>query len=319
MGWGVEASACEADICNAGSLLPEGGTIPANTPALRWDVGDEGDMPDEAKARTMIVLQRDGMDVPYTLEREGETVFRVVPTEPWQEGALYVFRADNPCEYDGPSVLSSAFRVGPAAPMPRGLGITVVEGEGQGVLRMGSISGSCFRDEDAVWADVAVRLTEDAQPWAAMMDFDALVDGEPWMYDPNINGLPPRGRGYLGRGKERVYVRCEERSRGFEGVGAGSHRVGFAASVYGQTTTLTSRPVPLKIDCDRGVVAALRDVRKPSADGSSEGPHPQFGPDPYPALWGCRVGGSPGWALLLLVLGWRRQSGIQAAMVVRNT
>ncbi len=114
------ALGCEPMPCFPGALLPWGGTIPANTPALRWHVAAPLSAAD---AKSMVTLARDGVEVEVTLTaEEDEETYRVVPAEPWKEGATYTFEAKNACKYLGPKTHASTFTIAAAAAMPKSLG-----------------------------------------------------------------------------------------------------------------------------------------------------------------------------------------------------
>lgn len=299
-----DADACEPMPCHSGSLLPSGGTIPANTEALRWDVGQPMAL---REAKSKVTLQQDGKDVAFAVEADGETVVRIVPKQPWVQGANYTLSATNACPYDGPKELSASFTVGPEAAMPTSLGSVVLHEPGKGTLTIGTSAGSCSEDEEAVWADVGVALSDDAKPWAALLDFTFAVDGERWVYEPSISATIPRGGSAVGRGKERIYQSCAAESMAFKGAGPGSHAVSLTARVLGSTTELTASSLELSVDCDDGVTA-------PGAPASVATPIPSE-PSPAPAAptahgkaGGCSVGGSGSpWLLWIALLGFRRR------------
>lgn len=298
------ARACEPMPCFPGSLLPSGGTIPANTPALRWHVAAPLSAAD---AKSMVKLARDGVDVEFTLSAEDDETYRVVPTEPWKEGATYTFEAENACKYLGPKTHSSTFTIGAVAAAPKSLGRLALRTPGKGQLEIGTSSGSCSVEEDAVWGDVQVDLSDEAKPWAAMIDFTPKVDGKRWGYESTIGVPAPRGQSEIGRGNTRVYARCQEKSYAFEGVGEGAHEVVLAGQIFGFSDTVESEPLSLSLDCTAGAKAI----------GAAPAPAATEQPTPPPAspsrdgagahARGCRVGGASGWPLLLLLAFVRRR------------
>lgn len=298
------AQACEPMPCFPGSLLPSGGTIPANTPALRWHVATSLTAAD---AKPMVTLVRDGVDVEFTISAEGDETYRVVPVEPWQEGATYTFKAKNACTYLGPKTHSSTFAIGAEAAPPKSLGRLVLPTPGKGKLEIGTSSGSCSVEEEAVWGDIEVDLSEEAKPWAAMIDFTPKVDGKRWGYESTIGVPAPRGQSEIGRGKTRVYARCQEKSHAFEGVEEGAHEVVVEGQVFGLPNTMESEPLSLSLDCTAGanvigVTPAATATEKPSPPPASPtrdgaGAHAR----------GCSVGGASGWPLLALLAFVRRR------------
>ena len=300
----VAAQACEPMPCYPGSLLPAGGTIPVNTPALRWHVA--ATLP-AADAKSMVTLQRDGSDVAFTLEADGEETYRIVPAQAWEEGATYTLEAKNACAYVGPKTHSSTFSIGPEATAPESMGRLELEAPGKGQLEIGTASGSCSVEEEAVWGDLEVKLSEGAKPWAGMIDFTPKVDRKRWAYESSIGVPVPQGQSEVGRGRTRVYARCKDGSDAFEGAGEGAHEVVLAGSVFGLPGTLESEPLSLSLDCTAGAKVI----------GTEPAPHPTEEPAPSTATpstdaagahaRGCTVGGGSSLPLVLLLLFARRR------------
>ena len=315
----AEADACTPVPCIPGSLLPSSGTIPGNAKALRWHVPRPID---PKKVAAMVTLQRDGEDVPFSVEAEGDGIFRIVPKQPWVVGATYTFEAQSTCKQMGPEVHSSTFDVGPEAPLPETLGVVKLDAPGRGLLKIGTSAGSCSVEEAAAWADVVVELSDAAKPWAALIDYAPKVDGEAWHYASTIRLPPPRGQSEIGRGKARVYARCEADGLGFEGAAQGAHQVAMVGHIYGESAELSATPLSVSLDCADtaepiGAEPAHHPTEEPKAASSPEASHDTAGAH----AWGCAVGGSTPWALLLL-LGLRRRraySGMHCVITVRNT
>lgn len=308
-----EAAACEPPGCHAGSLIPAGGTIPKNAAGLRWHLGSG--VVDVAKPDERIVVTRDGKKVKLALVPiDGETM-RVEIAGGLVEGATYRVEADNACNWFGPKKLVSTFEVGPEAPMPTELGRLRTVTSKADTLRIGTDAGSCDVDEKAVFADLEVVLAPSAAPWKELIDYTATVDGKPWHYSQAINEAPLMGESFLGRGKDRVYARCERESFAFEGAGEGKHDVALSGVVFGSTAKVATPAVALSLSCADG--AALGGT--PSGAGADPGPPnttaakteessappddrkgtPEAKPGAHASS--CRVGARPSTGWLLLV------------------
>lgn len=307
LGWSQNAQACEPYPCLPGALLPAGGTIPANVEALRWHVA--GQIPTR-KAKKMLRLTNGKTPVPFSVEVEDPETFRVVLGQPLEEGATYTFTAKNACPQMGPAEHVSTFTVGPAAPMPDTLGSVTLLAPGMGSLQIGTSGGSCSVEEEAVWADVRVKLSDEAKPWAEMIDYQARIDAKPWEFSDTISRLPDRGSSLIGRGKERVYARCAARSGAFEGAGEGTHTVAMQGTVYGQPAPLRAEPISLSLDCKTGAsvlseAPALDVDERPSPSPTSSDPSPgpsSESPGAHAQAGGCSTGGTPQGVLALLGL-----------------
>lgn len=317
LSWSPQAQACEPYPCLPGALLPAGGTIPANVEALRWHVAGQVSA---SEAKKMLELVNGKTPVPFSLEAEDPETFRVVLGRPLEEGATYTFTAKNACAQIGPKEHVSTFTVGPAAPMPDMLGSVTLLAPGKGSLQIGTSVGSCSVEEEAVWADVQVKLSDEAKPWAAMIDYQATTDAKPWEFSDTISRLPDRGSSLIGHGKERVYARCAADSGAFEGAGEGTHVVTLLGTVYGQPAPLKAEAISLVLDCDKGASvvseAPASDVTEesspsptssdppPGASHESPGAHAQAG--------GCSTSGTPHGMLALVglvMLCRRKRSG----------
>lgn len=309
-----EAAACEPPGCHAGSLIPAGGTIPKNAAGLRWHLGSG--VVDVGKPEKRIAITRDGKKVKFALVPiDGETM-RIEIDGGLVEGATYRVQADNACGWFGPKKLESTFEVGPEAPMPTELGRLRAVTAKVDTLRIGTDAGSCDVDEKAVFADLEVVLAPSAAPWKELIDYTATVDGKPWHYSQAINEAPLLGESFLGRGKDRVYARCQPDSFAFEGAGEGKHDVALSGVVFGSSATVATPTVALSLSCADG--AALGGT--PSGAGADPGPpnttaaeavEPSVPPDdgkasgeakPGAHASGCRVGASS-WSAWLVLLG----------------
>ncbi|MEM6991657.1 MAG: hypothetical protein AAF721_14215 [Myxococcota bacterium] len=333
------ASACEPYPCLPGSLLPAGGTIPANTPELRWHAGMNATV---KSPKRHLQLRSGGKKVAFDVEPLGRETFRIIVAKPLVEGQTYTLRADNVCKYVGPKAIESTFVVGPSVPMPTELGRVTMSTAALDTLQIGTSGGSCKVDERAVWADLAIALSPGAAPWAEMMDFTTTVDDRQWRFADTIGRPPPPGQSVIGRGKARIYARCAEPTEAFEGAGQGEHTIRMGASVFASGATLETSNVMLSLHCDQGATLGASGAPSragvPTDGGGASGPKDAGGvvaadsgtppdEDPTPAAarpvataaadpgahakgtGGCRIGDEPfgaWWACLLLARG--RQS-----------
>lgn len=251
--WSADAAiahACEPTPCQPGALLPAGGMIPANAPELRWHVGMWRETKTPAKH---VRLTSAGKKVPVAIDRLSKDTFRIKPNDPLVEGATYELEVDNLCEYIGPKKIVSTFTVGPSSPLPKDLGTLERVADEVGPLKIGTSGGSCDVEEPAVWGDYRVKLSAEAKPWAALIDFTAMVDGKQWRFADDINAWAPPGESILGRGKARVYARCASPSYAFEGAGEGRHELVMRGSVFASGTTLETPSLALGLSCKDGV------------------------------------------------------------------
>ncbi len=313
-----------------GSLLPAGGTIPANTPELRWHLGANAQV---KSPKRHLSLTRGATKVAFDLEPLSPEVFRIIPKDPLVVGDTYVLTADNACKYLGPKTIEATFVVGPKAALPTTLGRVAVRSTHLEPLKIGTAGGSCNVQERAAWVDLEVELSAEAKPWSELIDYAVSVDGRAWRYADTIGKPPPPGQSVLGRGKARVYARCAAAPEAFEGVGEGEHAVAIEGSVFATGTALPATPLPVAFDCKTGARAVEtvpagaakdappeNDSATPPGDPSDPGAEakasaaptsktPPVTADPPSSSASCTVSdaGSPvGLLWLLGVLGLRR-------------
>ncbi len=262
------AYACSPASCEPGDTFPTSGSIPSN--ALAWftmsstvsaEAADAGSVEDGIK---VFVMPSDaGQEVEFELTSDG------TPSPDWPGGADEVWvpstsiaagtrlRVESSLNC-GQSVESSEITVTEPAPLPTSLG-TLAVATSVGPLLLWTNSGSCVDRVPAVYADVEVTLTPEAQPFADVLRYSLLVDGEHYRstdydeYDEELDsgGWPPRrpiSGSEHGPGKDRVYATCVPHQGGELGVAATQHELQMVA-LLPDGTTITSDVVGVDLTC----------------------------------------------------------------------
>ena len=110
----------------------------------------------------------------------------------------------------------------------------------------------CSRLVDMLYSQIAIAFDGSAKPWQDAFFYTTDVDGK--NYDPvgdynaGFYGDPSPGTPLAGRGRDRVYTRCESTFES-EGVSAGAHRARMRASIPGTAARLRTNEVKFTLTC----------------------------------------------------------------------
>lgn len=159
-----EARPCSPP-CGVHLVVPAGGEVPANLPALRWwysgpsvNAGEVVRVTEtlEDGSTNALPIERDGDGLGGNYARFGRSL---VP------GASYIVEVANGCASGTPYV-TSTFRAVAEAPLPTSLGvIAVAERSFQSVRQVWTSSGSCTNEAIVVARELELTLSESAMPW----------------------------------------------------------------------------------------------------------------------------------------------------------
>jgi hypothetical protein len=211
-------------------LLPAGGVVPANIPAISFDAY-VGWAPVEL-ALTETLPDGSEVAVPLTIEGGVARLGReLVPGASYR--AHYVGDKDA-CSYSHPGV---TFLAGAAAPLPTRLGTIEIDPPQYGTRSVFlNTSPACYRTGDAVARRVRVVLDPEVQPWAEVLVVVWRVEGTwPALTDLNtwLSG------GWLSATSDaEVFRACGEPTKDDlsglpEGLAAGTHTVLATAHLVG--------------------------------------------------------------------------------------
>lgn len=252
--------ACEPLPCQPGYLFPSEGTIPENGPPILWVPKRGGEWPQQPPLakKPHVLLELNGKVVATQVEPlTGSGSYWVRAKSLWKQGERYQLQADNRCLiWANSTKLKAAFSIAPPAPAPTKLGKLIALPPTSGPLKVGTASGSCSVEAHAVWVDVNLTLDPSATPWEAIIEYETLVDGKKWLPSDSIGTSPIPGSSWVGHGRDRIYLLCDPKSHGFEGVFEGEHEIIMQGRISGQQEWLKSDPIKVVLRCDeRGLGA----------------------------------------------------------------
>jgi len=271
--------------CGRDWIAPREGRIPVNVPALAWSPGpgQEAWCParfGQAQEIRLLRLGADGGDVAVPFAFTPVVYGNLLrPMEPLVVGASYRLVAHNRCpgHVYHPAVdetHQAAFEVGPAMPLPTTLGVIVGPSPVRRTLQVAANGGPCSIYPDVSAAEISVRLSPEAEPWAPLFFYETLVDGQPWTHRNYLCDIPPHGRSIHGRGRDLVYAVCATNtSTALErpSITPGRHTLRFRATLPGVDAPLLSEAYEVNFDCsptqpDAGAMdAAVTDAGTPDA------------------------------------------------------
>ena len=259
------AQACSPYMCWGSGLVPgDEATVPANLPALAWVPG-LGEYSDEP-----FVIRRANTNLSFSEENIAINRDRYVLVRPedLRPGDSLEIRAPETCRW-GPRGTPATLQVGPPADLPETLGQLEVTEDSIGPITIGSSIGSCSTETTARQLVLTLQPSEEAQPWLDAMIFRTLVDGEPYRPSPSIGESPPFGATWAGRGRDRLYLDCNETGVGFPGVTEGAHTVVFEARIPGTDTVLTSEPLDVTLRCTVAPTEPEEELSQEEPDAAS--------------------------------------------------
>jgi hypothetical protein len=139
----------------------------------------------------------------------------------------------------------------------------------------GSSSGSCSTSVAAVATLTASALSSEARPWSALLSFQALVDGEPFLPRRSIVPTPPPAGDQV-----RLYAECPElypsdmerddHADSDQGLAQGQHSVTLEARLPGVDDVLSTPAQRLTLECPRR--GAIEGAGVPKDGGSAGAP-----------------------------------------------
>lgn len=246
----TRGEACSAPPClEQGELLPVG-EVPANLGALLYRSNSRLGLPEGFEAP--VLVSSDGTRLPLTVEGGSaeDALLRLLPGAALVPGERYNLEHTSACGPLADLPALGPFSVTAPAPLPTQLGQLQVTRWARGPLRLAA-SARCSREVEVSFVDVELTLAAEAEPWREALVFETWVDGRRW--DPRAVALDrlPFGSSWLGRGIDRLYVRCEpDASELYEpGLSAGPHEVELRATLPGTDVVLRTAPIALTLDC----------------------------------------------------------------------
>lgn len=247
------AAACSPGSCVPGRLVPrDGATIPENTPALAWRPPIDFMAPGDSPRPALTVSRIDG-DAPVVVEHEEEDAadgWVWIRLSQWHEGARYRVEVAADC---GPDAVE--LEVGPAAPLPDSLGQVVTPGPARQDLTVATVSGSCVTEIPAMVLPVSLEPDDSVRPWAELLLFQTMVDGEPWAPSWSLGPVEPHDE--LQGSDDLVFTECEpdpgqsvDDGALHDGVDPGEHAIRIDATLPGHAGTLQSGELISHLSCE---------------------------------------------------------------------
>jgi len=262
------ALACQT-VCGDATKISAGETgMPANTPSLllELDFACSQDAP-------FTLKEVGGSDVPFTMEG----CCQLTPDAPFQANTTYVVSRDLEPGEGALRPMKETFTTGNVEPFPESMGdLSVVEIKWEPV---GINTDSCWSSVDAVYADVELDLPEQAHTWRGGLIIQTYVNGLPWRGSGSQGATYKPGETWMGYGKDRVYVLCDERHKNtnLQKFQEGSHEIQMVGTIPGTEVRIESNTVTVDLHCN------------PPAPAEEES--------------GCSAAGGVPFALSLLILG----------------
>jgi len=282
------AHACGGYSCAPERFLPFEGDLPANAPGVLWLVGHQEDAIRDTRAEELswtcvtgdqeprpIAFHAESLDPQRTFEQ------LLVADEPLVAGdRCEIAPSFELCNMDSEEpYLSSrtSFVITEAAPLPTVLGSLRAQLAAVTGVSLSTTSGECSIAHEACGAMLELELSDEAAPWADVLQYDTHVDDESWGVAPSLNVPAITGGSHIGRGVDRIFVGNAET----DGVGLaaeGVHSVVMRATVPGAssietdatTIDLTCASVaPLQPDAGEPDPAALDDDASTAAEDAS--------------------------------------------------
>jgi hypothetical protein len=235
----ADAHACSAPACSPAALFPTGGSIPTDRvrisyhPSLSYPADPSGD----ASVMLPRMYMLDGstkVAVPFELLPDGAQGLWLKPVVNPPIGAQLVVETDAAgCSLD--AALSVTYSITEARALPTTLG-TLQSTVKRALLPVATDNGACSESADVSYADLSISLSNQAQPFAALLRYQLYVDGKP--------------RESFVDGRQRVYARCGEIDGGSRGgLEPGRHVVHFRAQV-GDELPLQTPDLQLELLCE---------------------------------------------------------------------
>lgn len=279
----------------------DGGAIPANAPALALTSTGAPAVPFRADGGSgadvgVSLLLPDGGALALTVVPDDQTLLLLRPATPLPEGQTLRLRFPALCggADAGAAPVEATLRTLPASPLPTSLGTLVVVSQGSGSIPV-SDGATCSTTLTGAWAQLALQVPPEVEPWLPLMRWTLLVDGAAWATEPPgallrsgrlaaAPQVPSQFR--VSRRVLQVHGACASGEASLDrGVGLGSHAVTLQGAVLGS-----------------GVALAASATILLSCTGPSQPPVPveEGTPSvlPLPASCGCTSGGSGLGALL---------------------
>lgn len=283
------AHACSKAYCDT-AVFPATGALPANMVRLRFSRAyPRSDQGTPATPRLYRLEGTTQVSIAYDSEPIDERTSWIEPRDAQAAGTTLVLEYDDPT---GCTFAPKQFTVTDAKPLPTALG-TLGATPARGEIAVAS-GESCSETLLAGYADLQVQLSPEAEPYAAVLDYQLFIDGA--RRDSFRSNTATNQR--LPQGEDRIFRRCEVargEQRWANELTAGAHRVHFEATLP-DGTKLSTPDIDVEVSCESAPPgdAALTQIVEGDDDG-------------------CSVGNrNPSWLLLVLALlgvrGWRSAS-----------
>ena len=277
------ATACSGPLCLRGAVLPSEGTLPSNMVVLLWRKPSDQGLSLANDAATLVQRTTTGdLPIAWSPVEVAPWLVKVVPDVPLAPGTMLVFSYDATCGETSERV-ETELTVSELALRPSSLGALVVEKRRGTIEEAGG--SACKNRFDAVYADLRVDLASEARPYADVILYERIIDGDPRgnFQVPDATSMwgatpPAFGGSRLGRGIDRIYASCDPKAYAPTGW-PGKHRVKLRGTLP-DGTVIHSEEVEVDLRCDVAEKPAPSpsDV-EPTTTVSDAGEEPERGGD----------------------------------------
>jgi MYXO-CTERM domain-containing protein len=106
----------------------------------------------------------------------------------------------------------------------------------------------------AAQAAIVLAHSPEAEPWADVLHYRTIVDGEIYRPRNSVRQIVPSGESWVGRAEDLLYAGCSGASGDTNtGLDSGVHRVRFEADLFagGAPVTLSTDEVEVVLRCRR--------------------------------------------------------------------
>jgi len=172
------------------------------------------------------------------------------------------------------------FEVAEEARLPDTLGTLVVAQPDQGEIHVGSpTGGACGASLPAVISSVDLDLSDEAEPWSALLVYRTMVDDDTWAPSPTLAAV---GLDSVANPKTEVFAECPDRqlmsgqpidkAAQHPGLPEGAHSVMIEARLPGLDRVLRTPAKSVELSCEDKARSIKIDPSASSSDDCSAAP-----------------------------------------------
>lgn len=253
-----QAFACDCG-CFGGNFVPERGLVPASLGAIAWSrrLESKGASWQEELSFESIDPGGKRSPVAFRVERAGLGGHRVIPIDGLEPGIRYELKGHSgstTCNGEENAYHRAEFFTSYPTSFPTvsSLGeIDIDVSPSRGTLSLAA--AECSKEVEVQFMDVRVDLHPQMKAWKDALVYETIVDGERWQPKSSACDSEGLGASWKGRGKERVFVICDQEARestDHPGLRPGAHTLQFRARVEGHQSVFVSTILNFDLRCN---------------------------------------------------------------------